>query len=331
MDSDLLIPVGHKYGAIFVKDAWPIGFTGWAKVGRGLWVGRGKPFDLDERWQHRLGTARKECVDAANLVLLCTRPSEQCGIVDAEDKLVCKRVFNYLLALVICGQTRMGDLFFCGGSRTTRGLETRNTSHPNLYHVFANSKLCTIDVATSKLAARVLDGIEDLERTDFSQPTTPLYRLRLGLASLAAAFRDRYPPERLHLATRAVEAAIKPRTGGTRRDFKQRCRVFANGVNLGTVLGEIYDMRSAVEHSHFRMPDTIAQAADPERAQRERCYQIECIARLLYQRLLTTAELRDEVFASEATLDAFWDDDEARRIATFGCQTNVDAVLQNLS
>lgn len=330
MDADVIVPVGHKYGAIFVKNAWPVQFSGWLTAGGGLWAGRSKPFDLDEHWQHWLGDVRRECVDEANLVLVCTSPTEHCGIVDSEDEVLCQRAFNFLLAFFVSGQFQMDDLFFCGGSRTRDRLEMRNTSHPNRYYPFGNSKLSPVDESTVILASQVLEGIESLESTTFSQPTAPLYRLRLGLVSLASAFRDRYMPERLHLATRAVEAVIKPRAGRTRRDFKQRCRVFASGSNLGTVLGEIYDMRSAVEHLHFQMPFTVAQATDPVRVQAERSFQTECIARMVYQRLLTDQVLRNSLFTSEAVLDAFWDEDEQTRIARFGYQIDLDAVLQNL-
>ena len=109
---------------------------------------------------------------------------------------------------------------------------------------------------------------------------TQFTRLIRGLNTLFKGLKEETGQDRLHRFVRALEALILPKSGETRKNFVHRCQTFARaGDDTRTLLGEIYDMRSATEHLHPW--DKAVQSYPPDQREAvgwQRTRQIEHLA-----------------------------------------------------
>jgi hypothetical protein len=140
-------------------------------------------------------------------------------------------------------------------------------------------------------------------------------RIRRGFAVLLDGLRQSFGRERLHQYVRAIEAAILPEQGKTRKQFISRCQTFAGADSeIAATLGEAFDMRSDVEHVH-EWDRALAgrPASDREPLALRRTRQLEFLACGIYRRILATPILRDH-FRSDDSIRRYWSmPDECRR------------------
>lgn len=80
-------------------------------------------------------------------------------------------------------------------------------------------------------------------------PPGGTWRLFRGLHIYTEARANGDILERLHQYSRCIDGLILPNAGETKRQFKSRTELFI-GPRHHDMMGEIYDIRSAVEHLH---------------------------------------------------------------------------------
>jgi hypothetical protein len=137
--------------------------------------------------------------------------------------------------------------------------------------------------------------------------TTDFLRLQRGFRALIDATRARYLEVAVHQFVRSMDALIFPRVGSSKRDFAHRCQIFSISSETNrTILEEIYDIRSNVEHMHeWNGLGTVAEARKGELILKTRLYQIESLALSVYLKIMTSPRHRN-IFRSNDTIEEFW-------------------------
>lgn len=121
--------------------------------------------------------------------------------------------------------------------------------------------------------------------------------------------------ERLHQYCRCIEGLILPSTGDTKRQFKSRTELFI-GPRHHDLMGQIYDVRSAVEHLHEnRYLETFDREIRLDLLKKEAI--AEHIARNALARIVGNNNLWPH-FANTSALGQFWALDQADRRRIWG-------------
>jgi len=109
--------------------------------------------------------------------------------------------------------------------------------------------------------------------------------------------------ERLHQYSRCIDGLILPSVGETKRQFKSRTELFI-GPRHHDLMGEIYDVRSAVEHLHEnRYLEGFNREVRLDLLKKEAI--VEHIARTSISRIIENPVLWPH-FANTTSLGAFW-------------------------
>jgi hypothetical protein len=120
--------------------------------------------------------------------------------------------------------------------------------------------------------------------------------------------------DRLHQYARCIDGLILPDAGQTKRQFKSRSELFI-GPRHHELMGEIYDVRSAVEHLH-----------ENRYLEGKKEAQVEYAARTALARIIADPKLWDH-FANTPALAAFWSLPAPDRQRMWGAPANVlDAI-----
>ncbi len=153
-------------------------------------------------------------------------------------------------------------------------------------------------------------------------------RFRRGFYALFRGLRDEDGGRRIRLFIQALEGLIKPPIGESRRRFVHRCRttIAQAGAGAEQTLGQMYDIRSYVEHLHPPL-DALAgvPAADRLEVGRRRTRQGELLARFAFMHVLESPDLV-VVFRSEDRMDEFWSRPDDERARLWGERLDLEAV-----
>lgn len=281
------------------------------------------PFAVDRFWIAELGRMQAERWSRCNLAIIVGASARRPGIQDEQEKELFDLANRVLFGLLLQGMP------YLGGSGVSLAGEIRPREDPHVwsqgsgleYKHVDGSATRTIDRASMLRALPLALAIGEL----FADVRDGALRLRRGFRALERAWREPRAEDRLHSSVRAIEALILPDPGHTRRQFIERAGAFAEGG--GEVLGEIYDLRSKVEHMHFwrdALPARMGDRAAEERGS-VRSLQAERIATSCYRRLFENRELRAS-FSEEQGIRAFWGEQPDSRIARWGSRVRLSAV-----
>lgn len=288
-------------------------------------VAPGFPVEIiDEFWQKSLGTIAVEALQRSNLLLLRRAPSANPGLLDAEHEVLAVRLVEVFWLLQLSGVPYYEGAVILKGSVVDGRIDVR--SHDNLSgHQFVASNGARSARVTSDRLMRAAESAEVWRRM-LANPGEHS-RVKRGLNVLFEGLQEHFGQERLHAFVRALEALILPRIGETRRQFATRCQTFAVAAAAAqSCLEECFDMRSVVEHMNDPITCLSSYPADQHEAVAlRRVRQIEALARFAYERLLSTADLRQR-FASDATIAEFWRLPSDQRQHLWGSQFDINAV-----
>jgi hypothetical protein len=257
--------------------------------------------EIPAHWREWLGTIRTEELEACNLFLLSTLRSTSPGVLDEENKTLQQRVWRFYVGLLLTstfatahkpvtlsGARRGGEL----GLRAQQDLDF---VVPCIFRAFPPVVGSEIEVA-----AHLTLQIEALGNAKLTGGHWRLFRT-LHIYYEARSRRDII--DRLHQYCRCIDGLILPKAGETKRQFKSRTELFI-GPRHHDVMGEIYDVRSAVEHLHEnRYLEGFDRAIRLDLVQKEAI--VEHIARTSLARVIGCPELWPH-FANTSALAAFW-------------------------
>jgi hypothetical protein len=109
--------------------------------------------------------------------------------------------------------------------------------------------------------------------------------------------------DRIHQYCRCIEGLILPAAGRTRQQFKSRTEIFV-GLGHHDLMGELYDVRSAVEHLHEnRYLESFDRETRLDLVKNEAI--VEHVARMALARVIGDDTLWPH-FANTPALEKFW-------------------------
>jgi hypothetical protein len=318
-----MIQVGHKFAMIALCGAQVEGSD---KEPRRLADDVALLFEpatvFDKDWTTWLGTIASEEIKKAQLCVLATQRSDSPGVLDAENKDLCRRAEQALHGLFIAAPPHCETIRVLTGAyeHEERGPDIRETATiPAPWPPKSVARdFLTADDAES--AARL--GVELHARV---WCTEAFDRIKRGFAALVRALCEPRGDFKHHQYVRSIEAFLKTDKGAGTRHFIHRCRTFVldNQLNCD-LLGEIYDIRCKVEHLHAfgkalrRYPET-----ERESTAHQRLRQAAALAHNLYETLARNHEL-DQHFESDSAIDAFWARPDADRKSLWPRNARVD-------
>jgi hypothetical protein len=322
----VIVKSGDKYALVVMPEAVvDEGLPRLVEVADGLWFCRESPFDLSAHWTEWIGTVRAAKMKEANLILLSKGPSKNPDILDAENEFHKKRVLGFYEGLILSG------FIYCYASPfsimgAVRGNDldvVRSIGEISQPHVIPWMEQEKIDLARLQRAAQYSAVLPDFEGTDrFARIGRIIRAFNYGILA-------HNPWESLHQFVRCIEGFIYPAKGHSTSQFKSRTELFL-GHGFHGLAGELYDIRSAVEHLHD--PSSVISAGT-ERERRVRLIvrsvEAEALARWCIQRLLENPSLRTH-FETDFAIKNFWKMPEDDKCRIWGATVDITAITKRM-
>ena len=279
-------------------------------------------FKIPDHWREWLGTIRTDNVRDCTLFLLSKLPTSTPDILDEENNILKQRVWNFYVGLLLASPFASShEPVVLTGSR--RGAEIDIRQHTDLlspvpcvfrpYPAVASRDL--------KLAA---DLGEKLSLFPAAQVPGGHWRLFRTLDIYVKARTIGDIVDRLHQYCRCIDGLILPSAGETKKQFKSRTELFI-GPRHHELMGEIYDVRSAVEHLHEnRYLEGFDREVRLDLLKKEAI--IEYVARKTLAKVIGTPAFWQH-FGNTTALGQFWALDSDARKAIWGAPFDpLDAV-----
>lgn len=266
-----------------------------------LWVLADIRFDLPPHWREWLGTIRAEELDDCNLLLISKSPSSRPDVLDDENQKLQTRISNFYVGLLLVSRFATAHRpVMLSGSRRDGEVDIRqqhdfDSPVPCIYRGY--SAILNDDI---QLAAQLAGQIEALGTAALKGGNWRLFRT-------LTIYRDtRTVPDildRLHQYARCIDGLIVPAAGKTKQQFKSRTELFV-GPRHHNLMGDTYDVRSAVEHLHEnRYLEGFDRATRLDLVKKEAV--TEYIARTALARIIGNPGLWP-YFANTTALASFW-------------------------
>ena len=244
--SSAWIEEGEKYAlvglAVKFEGRLPPG-----KITPNLSVLADTKFNIPSHWREWLGSIRANEVEDCNLFLLSKLASSAPGVLDAENQTLHQRAWDFYVGLLLASTFAPAHRpVLLTGSRRDGEIDIRQQMDfdapvPCLFRPYP--PVVPDDI---RLAARLGENLEALATVSLPGNHWRLFRA-LHIYTEARTIGDIL--DRLHQYCRCIDGLILPDPGRTKNQFKSRTELFI-GPRHHDLMGELYDIRSAVEHLH---------------------------------------------------------------------------------
>jgi hypothetical protein len=266
-----------------------------------LWAMTGEAFSVPAHWRQWLGSVRVDEVEECNVFLLSKLASATPGVLDGENKTLQQRVWNFYVGLLLSSpfapahRPVMLNGAREGGEIGIRQQHDLDSSIPCLFRPYPTVKPDDIQRAAAL-------G-ENLEALPAAQVVGGHWRLFRTLSVYTAARTTGEIIDRIHQYCRVIDGLILSQPGKGRQQFKSRPELFI-GAGHGDLMGDLYEIRSAVEHLHeYRYLEKYDRAVRLELARKEAI--AEYIARAALARIIGEPTMWPH-FGNTPNLEKFW-------------------------
>ena len=299
-DSAVWIEDGEKYALVGLNVKID-GHIPPGKIAPNLWVLADTPFNVPPHWQEWLGSIRAQEVEDCNLFLISKLASLTPDVLDDENQKLQQRVWNFYVGLLLANTFAPAHRpVMLTGSRRDGEIDIRQQQRfdspvPCLFRPYP--PVVPEDI---RLAAQLGEKLDALATTPLAGAHWRLFRT-LHIYTEARTNEDIL--DRLHQYCRCIDGLILPNAGETKRQFKSRTELFI-GPRHHDMMGELYDIRSAVEHLHEnRYLESFDRAIRLDLVKKEAI--VEHIARTAFARIVGDDTLWPH-FANTSALAIFW-------------------------
>ena len=258
-------------------------------------------FKMPPHWQEWLGTIRAEEVEDCDLFILTKCKSRQPAVLDGENQMLQRRVRSFYIGLLLASTFATAHKpVILTGSREDEEIGVRQTADldspvPNDFRPYPE-----VTFAEFEEAGRIAGQLE-LANSVARGPSHWRLLRELHLYTETRAERDLL--DRVHQYTRCVEGLLLCDPGKTGKQFKSRSELFI-GPGHHEMMGQIYDMRSKVEHLHEdQLLEPFDRLVRLDIMKKEAI--IEHLIRTTLNRIVSNTALWAH-FANRAALSAFW-------------------------
>jgi hypothetical protein len=280
-------------------------------IAPGLWVLTGPQFQMQSHWKEWLGTIRAEEVESADLFLISKIKSERPDVLDDENQSLQRFVSLFYVGLLLASPFSTAHKpVILSGSRRNDEIDIRQQGMFEIPVACEFRPYPTLTAEDIETGARIGGKIRGIEEAQLPSGHWRFSRV-LRLYQETRTTRDIL--ERLHQYSRCIDGLILPSVGETKRQFKSRTELFI-GPHHHDLMGEIYDVRSAVEHLHEnRYLESFNREVRLDLLKKEAI--VEYIARTSISRIIENPTLWPH-FANTTSLGAFWSlaDTEKRKL-----------------
>lgn len=258
-------------------------------------------FRVPSHWREWLGTIRTEEVEDCNLFLLSKQQSKAVAVLDAENQALQNRVWNFYTGLLLASPFSPAHkpVLLTGachnGEIDLRQQQDHDAPIPAIWRPYP--AVVPDDV---RRAAHLGRNLEALAAAQTPGGHWRLFRT-LRVYTDARVVHDIV--DRVHQYCRCIDGLILPEAGKTKQQFKSRTELFI-GTGHHDLMGELYDIRSAVEHLHEnRYLEYFDRGLRIELARKETI--VEFIARSALARVIEKNALWGH-FGNTPALEKFW-------------------------
>lgn len=282
-------------------------------VAPGLWVASENQLQVPSHWKEWLGTIHVEEIEAANLFLLSKIKSKNPEVLDSENQSLQHLVSLFYVGLLLSSRFATAHKpIMLTGARQNGEMDFRQQGDFNIPTPSELKPFPALSAVDIETGARIADKIKRIEAASLPGGRWRFSRV-LHLYQATRTVSDVL--ERLHQYSRCIDGLILPSVGETKRHFKSRTELFI-GPKHHDLMGDIYDVRSAVEHLHEnRYLENFNRDVRLELLKNEAI--VEYIARTVISRIIENPVLWPH-FANTTSLGAFWALPEAERRRIWG-------------
>ena len=291
---------GDKYAviALAVKLNDPVPFQ---QMTPHHWAFADERFEMPPHWREWLGAIRTEEVEGSDLFLLSKAPSQTPDVLDGENVELKRRAGHFYSGLLLASPfaPAHSPVMLSGSRRDGEiGVRSQDNYEPAIPSMVRHYP--PVAFADLQLAAKLAEQIASIEVALLSGGHWRLFRV-FHLYLEARTIRDTM--DRLHQYCRCIDGLIVPDIGKTRNQFKSRTELFI-GPRHHSLMGDTYDVRSAVEHLHEnRYLEVFERNARLDLV--KKLEMMEYIARSALVRILLDSNLWPH-FANTTALQSFW-------------------------
>jgi len=198
-------------------------------------------------WRAWLGSIRVEQLETSNLFIVSVRDSRTPAILDGENDVLRDHVWKFYCGLILASHFTPAEepALFTGACRNgeidIRSVANLDLPAPRLFHSYP--EIVRQEIV---LAGQLGENLIELEQAHIAGGRWRLFHA-LDIYIKARSRTDIL--DRIHQYCRCIDGLILPEPGRTKQQFKSRTELFI-GPRHHELVGQIYDIRSAVEHLH---------------------------------------------------------------------------------
>jgi hypothetical protein len=281
------------------------------QIGNNIWVRIDYGFHISSRWREWLGTIRSNQLADCNLFLISKMQSDRPGIVDDEDVALQLRATQFYTGLLLAAMfSPSHEPVMLSGAMREGEIDVRQKYDFDIPLPQTARPYPPIFSRDIILAARICEKLALMSTKEHSVNMWRFFR------TLDIYLRARTIPlilDRIHQYCRCIEGLILPKSGDTKRQFKSRTELFV-GPKHHDFFGELYDIRSNVEHLH---ESRYVEGFDRE--VRLDLLRKEIVAEYIVRKTISKILIDDKLwryFGNNVALQSFWElpSDERREI-----------------
>jgi hypothetical protein len=258
-------------------------------------------FNVPTNWREWLGSIRAGEVEDCNLFLFSKMASSTPDVLDAENQKLQQRAWGFYVGLMLASTFAPAHRpVLLTGSRRGGEIDLRQQQDldspiPCLFRPYP-----PVVPDEVRMAAQLGENLEALATAPISGGHWRLFRT---LSVYTEARTTAQMVDRIHQYCRCIDGLILPDVGKTKQQFKSRTELFI-GPGHHDLMGELYDIRSAVEHLHEnRYLEYFDRALRLDIAKKEAI--VDHIARTTLARVIGDDSLWPH-FGNTPALEKFW-------------------------
>jgi hypothetical protein len=314
--SEPWINDGEKYGLVGLSVKVE-GYIPQGTITPNLWILPDTTFNVPANWQEWLGSIRAREVEDCNLFLLSKQASVAPDVLDGENEELKQRVWTFYVGLLLASTFAPAHRpVMLTGSRRAGEIDIRQQQD-------LDSPVPCIFRPYPPVIARDIQFAAKLGENLHALPAAALPGGHWRLFRTLHVYTEARPiseiVDRLHQYSRSIDGLILPDAGKTKQQFRSRTELFI-GPHHHSLMGDIYDIRSAVEHLHEnRYLEGFDRATRLDLLKKEAI--IEHVARAALARIIGDRRLWP-YFANTGALSSFWALTPAERRQIWGDPIN---------
>jgi hypothetical protein len=311
------LPLGlqdsHKFAALVLDVQFGYGVEG--QLPDGVRVYPKWPSGiLSDFWTKGLGEWQCESMEGADLILVKSKISERPDILDAEHTSLSTEISGYVWALMLMRARVVEAPRSIVGSASGGKVSLKRISNFATHLWPRTFPFIPVDDRQLRAATRLLATVTSLVHRKSHQ------RFLRGLKAIQRMWTEHDPLERLHFATRALDALALTEAGKGKAHFVTRCELFTGQTNWSQkFLTDLYSRRNEIVHMHTVAIQTVTGESQSEANDRVNAESVEAevVAVEAYRRILSKPRML-LAFTDEASIKSFWALDHASQRRLFG-------------